>query len=112
MNSPIKTSVVIPSVGSQRNLSLSSKELALLFDYFKLNPCNYCDDVFAELADVVFMDAWLPKYSKDPLGHSLVINRNKAFTFIFNQISKSQDIYLTASCFQVSEENGLKMLRF
>jgi len=40
MNSPIKTSVVIPSVGSQRNLSLSSKELALLFDYFKLNHVN------------------------------------------------------------------------
>ena len=40
MNSPIKTSVVIPSVGSQRNLSLSRKELALLFDHFKLTHVN------------------------------------------------------------------------
>ena len=38
--------------------------------------CKFCDDVFAEVADVVFMDAWLPEYSKDPEGNSLVIVRN------------------------------------
>lgn len=38
--------------------------------------CNYCDDVFAEVADVTFMDAWLPDYSKDPKGTSLVLVRN------------------------------------
>jgi coenzyme F420 hydrogenase subunit beta len=43
--------------------------------FFKLNTCNYCDDVFAELADVVFMDAWLPEYSSRSGGDSLVIAR-------------------------------------
>ena len=38
--------------------------------------------MFAELADVCFMDAWLPEYEHDPCGHSMVLVRNpqiKAF---------------------------------
>jgi coenzyme F420-reducing hydrogenase beta subunit len=45
-------------------------------DYFKPNACDYCDDVFAEVADVVCMDAWLPEYSKDWRGHSIAIVRS------------------------------------
>ena len=37
--------------------------------WFTLNACNYCDDVFAECADITFMDAWLPEYSKDYRGY-------------------------------------------
>ena len=44
--------------------------------YFQYNACTYCDDVFAEVADAVFMDAWLPEYETDPKGHSLVILRH------------------------------------
>jgi len=51
--------------------------------YFTPNACNFCDDVFAELADTCFMDAWLSPYSKDPNGHSIVIIRNKKLANIF-----------------------------
>lgn len=44
--------------------------------YFKQRACNYCDDVFAELADAAFMDAWLPKFRNDLLGTSIVIARS------------------------------------
>ena len=44
--------------------------------YFQLPGCFYCDDIFAECADAVFMDAWLPEYSKKPEGHSLVLVRD------------------------------------
>ncbi len=44
--------------------------------WFTPNACNYCDDVFAELADVTFMDAWLPEYSKDSKGTNLVLVRS------------------------------------
>ena len=44
--------------------------------YFQYNACNYCDDVFAETADAVFMDAWLPEYESDPQGYSLIIVRH------------------------------------
>lgn len=46
------------------------------YHYFKQNACNYCDDIFGELADITFMDAWLPEYTKDYRGTSLAIIRN------------------------------------
>jgi coenzyme F420-reducing hydrogenase beta subunit len=51
--------------------------------YFQVNACNYCDDVFAEVADVVFMDAWLPRYVRDPRGHSLMVVRHPDLLSIF-----------------------------
>lgn len=36
--------------------------------WFTPRACNYCDDVFAECADVTCMDAWLPEYSQDHRG--------------------------------------------
>lgn len=44
--------------------------------WFSLNSCRFCDDIFAEVADVSFMDAWLPEYVDDPRGTNLVITRN------------------------------------
>ncbi|GAB6905557.1 hypothetical protein DESC_290067 [Desulfosarcina cetonica] len=44
--------------------------------FFMLNACNYCDDIFAEVADIALMDAWLPEYECDPNGHSLIVVRN------------------------------------
>lgn len=44
--------------------------------WFTLNACNYCDDVFAECADVTCMDAWLPEYLQDSRGTSLVLVRS------------------------------------
>lgn len=43
---------------------------------FQLNACNYCDDVFAETADVVIGDAWLSKYEIDWLYTNVVLTRN------------------------------------
>ena len=45
-----------------------------VFDQY---ACSYCDDVFAEAADVVLMDAWLPTYIKEPQGTNLIICRNE-----------------------------------
>jgi len=44
--------------------------------YFQFNACNYCDDIFAEVADVSLMDAWLPKYESDTRGNSLLVVRH------------------------------------
>ena len=51
--------------------------------YFTLNACNFCDDVFAETADVSFMDAWLPEYVTDGKGHSIVLTRNREINRLF-----------------------------
>jgi coenzyme F420 hydrogenase subunit beta len=45
--------------------------------WFTPNACNYCDDIFAECADVTFMDAWLPEFSTDSHGTNLVIVRSQ-----------------------------------
>lgn len=44
--------------------------------FFQVNACNFCQDVFAELADVSMMDAWLPEFARDYRGHSLLVVRN------------------------------------
>lgn len=44
--------------------------------WFTPNACNYCDDIFAECADVTCMDAWLPEYSRDSQGTNLVVTRS------------------------------------
>ncbi len=43
---------------------------------FQPNACNYCDDVFAETADVVLGDAWLPEYRGDWMGTNVIVTRN------------------------------------
>ena len=45
--------------------------------YFTSNACNFCDDIFAELADASFMDAWLSPYRNDNRGHTIMLIRNK-----------------------------------
>jgi coenzyme F420 hydrogenase subunit beta len=62
--------------------------------YFKLNACDYCDDIFAELADIVFMDAWLDGYIQDPRGNNLVVVRTKQAERILNTGVKEGNIYL------------------
>lgn len=51
--------------------------------YFTPNACNFCDDVFAECADAVVMDAWLPEYCQDAKGHSLILTRDAWINGLF-----------------------------
>lgn len=43
---------------------------------FTPRACCFCDDVFAETADVAFMDAWLPEFLADARGASIVLTRS------------------------------------
>lgn len=43
---------------------------------FKYKACDYCDDVFAETADVVIGDAWLPEFKKESKGSSIILCRD------------------------------------
>lgn len=38
--------------------------------------CDFCDDVFAETADIALGDAWLPEYVQDGNGTNVVVTRN------------------------------------
>lgn len=48
----------------------------LSLDFFTPRRCLMCSDGLNELADLSFGDAWLPEFSKDKLGTSLLIARS------------------------------------
>jgi coenzyme F420-reducing hydrogenase beta subunit len=62
--------------------------------WFTPNACNYCDDVFAEVADVTFMDAWLPEYSKDGRGTNLIISRSLVIRRLFDEGKNDKQILI------------------
>ncbi len=43
---------------------------------FIYTACLLCSDIFAETADAVLMDAWLPEHRQDQFGTSLMLVRN------------------------------------
>jgi coenzyme F420 hydrogenase subunit beta len=71
-------------------LPQAHQKLAYLsyYHYFKQNACNFCDDVFGEVADITFMDAWLPEYIKEYRGTSLIIVRT---SIVKDQLENSEE---------------------
>lgn len=44
--------------------------------FMKYDACEYCDDVFAETADIVFGDAWIEPFQQSWLGSNVVLTRH------------------------------------
>ncbi|MET4157288.1 Coenzyme F420 hydrogenase/dehydrogenase, beta subunit C-terminal domain [Agromyces sp. PvR057] len=47
--------------------------------------CNFCDDIFAETADIVFGDAWLPEFRDEWRGTNIVVSRNPMIDAMLDQ---------------------------
>jgi coenzyme F420-reducing hydrogenase beta subunit len=62
---------------------------------FTPNPCLFCDDIFAETADICLMDAWLPEYSKESLGTSIVLLRNTELLALVEEGAASGELLLS-----------------
>jgi len=45
--------------------------------FFWSKRCMICNDKLCLLADIIFMDAWLPEFSSDKIGSSLIVVRSK-----------------------------------
>ena len=81
------------SSGEERRIYWSEGiSQAWLNRWFTPRACNYCDDIFAECADVTCMDAWLPELSNDRSGTSLVIVRSP---LVLDKISKGRNAHLS-----------------
>ncbi len=63
---------------------------------FQLNACNYCDDIFAETADVVFGDAWLPEYRADWRGTNIALTRNATIARLLAEGRQRGELVLDA----------------
>lgn len=78
--------------------SIRSVRMLGLFGYLWVNgvgrykSCLFCDDVFAELADATFMDAWLPEYRADRRGTSLVVSRSTRLSEVI------RDLFASGTC--------------
>ncbi len=62
--------------------------------WFTRRACDYCDDAFAELADVCLMDAWLPAYLRDVRGNTVVVVRHSAVGALLDDAVAKGDITL------------------
>lgn len=78
--------------------------------------CLNCSDVFAENADITFMDAWLPEYKEKPEGTSLIVCRNEELKSLLSPLvedgslkeTKSEDIYTAQEKLVAYKQNAGK----
>ncbi len=56
---------------------------AYMYEYFKLNSCNLCEDGFAECSDAAFMDAWGAEHRNKSNGASYALVRNPKLNELF-----------------------------
>lgn len=61
---------------------------------FQPEACDFCDDVFAEGADIVFADAWLPQYQADWRGTNVVVARDERVRDLLVAAQRRGDILL------------------
>ena len=66
--------------------------------------CTMCTDKICELADISFMDAWLPELSQDRVGESLIVLRNQ----VGQELLQSA---LTAGAVELEEVSGDKVIQ-
>ena len=64
---------------------------------FQHNACNFCDDVFAEVADISLMDAWIPEYVGETKGTSLMVVRSKGIEEILVKLASNGEVELRDS---------------
>jgi coenzyme F420 hydrogenase subunit beta len=58
--------------------------------------CMVCGDKLCQLADIIFMDAWLPEFSSDKMGTSIVMVRSKRGEALVTKAMKNKVVELQA----------------
>lgn len=82
--------------------------------FFKYKACDYCDDVFAETADVTIGDAWLPEYVNEFRGTNIVVVRHPALVPVIEEAIAASRLVLeplAASRVAESQRAGLRHRR-
>jgi coenzyme F420 hydrogenase subunit beta len=81
------------------------------YNLFRNSACNFCDDVFAETADVAVGDAWLAAYEPDGAGNSVVVVRNPLLGRVIREGINSHRLNLdvtTREQISLSQAGGLR----
>lgn len=80
-------------------------------NFFRYKACDFCDDVFAETADIAIGDAWLPGYENDSGGNSVVVVRNLVLAQLIKEAIGHGRLNLNLSNVEeitLSQEGGLR----
>lgn len=67
------------------------------YNFFRNSACDYCDDVFAETADLSVGDAWLPELRSDPRGNSVVVVRHQGLRELVDAGIRAGELALSES---------------
>jgi coenzyme F420 hydrogenase subunit beta len=89
-------------------------EKAWVNRWFTPIACNYCDDIFAECADLTFMDAWLPEFTNEQKGTSIVIVRSPLAKDVIDRGIKDGEVCLIPISIEKaleSQEGGITIKR-
>ncbi len=81
---------------------------------FKYKACDFCDDVFAETADITVGDAWLPQYDGDFRGTNVLVVRHAVFSDLLARAVQEGRIKLAALSIEEtarSQRSGLRHRR-
>lgn len=84
------------------------------YGFFKYTACDFCDDVFAETADVTVGDAWLPQFVNDSQGTNIVVVRNRKLGELIDKAQSEARLVLTplsANDAARSQDAGLRHRR-
>lgn len=81
-------------------------------DFFTPRRCLMCSDGLNELADLSFGDAWLPDFSDDNLGTSIVIARSSAGKRLLRNAKSTGKIELEEIAANKVIRSQLKMIYF
>jgi hypothetical protein len=82
-------------------------------DCFKLNACNFCDDITAEVADITFGDAVAETYSYGNEGANFVLVRRGPMRDLLVKGASKGEIVLERVPLQavVGRQNGVVLLK-
>jgi coenzyme F420 hydrogenase subunit beta len=81
-------------------------------DFFIPRSCLLCDDALNELADISVGDAWLPEFSSDKLGTSIIIVRDLVGKNIVENADKSDKIKITEISYKKVIQSQLATIYF
>jgi coenzyme F420 hydrogenase subunit beta len=62
--------------------------------FFQPKACDFCDDIFAESADIALGDAWLPQYEANWLGTNVLVSRRRELDEMLRQGVEAKEIQL------------------
>ena len=86
------------TAGTEERVALQNSLFGTNWGYglFRYKACDYCDDVVGETADLSVGDAWLPEYTPDWRGTSIVAVRSRVIQDLLADGIKDGDLCLRA----------------